>query len=47
MYRRKKKKGKPSRVALCAAAQKLARVVYVLLTQEEDFQAKPSRRKNG
>jgi len=47
MYRRKKKKGKPSRVAICAAAHKLARIVYVLLTRKEDFQAKPSRRKNA
>lgn len=46
MYRRKKK-GKHGRLAICASAHKLARVVYVLLTREEDFQANPSRRRKS
>ena len=37
MYRRKKRKGKPARVALCAAANKLARIVYVILARQEDY----------
>jgi len=37
MYRRKKRKGKPARVALCAAANKLARIVYVILARGEDY----------
>lgn len=45
MYRRKKKKGKHGKVAICAAAHKLARVVYVLLTRKEKFQARPVRQK--
>jgi transposase len=45
MYRRKKKKGKHGRLAICAAAHKLARVVFVLLTREENFQVTPTRRK--
>jgi transposase len=44
-WRRKKKKGKHGKLALCAAAHKLARVVYVLLTRNEAFQAKPGRKK--
>lgn len=47
MYRRKKKKGKHGRLAICAAAHKLARVVYVLLVRDEEFQATPTRRKKG
>jgi transposase len=45
MYRRKKKKGKHGRLAICASAHKLARVVYVLLSRQDDFQASPTRRK--
>ena len=37
MYQRKKRKGKPARVALCAAANKLARIVYVILARGEDY----------
>jgi transposase len=37
MYRRKKRKGKPARVALCAAANKLARIVYVILARGENY----------
>jgi transposase len=37
MYRRKRKKRKPARVALCAAANKLARIVYVLLARGEEY----------
>ena len=37
MYRRKKRKGKPARVALCAAANKLARIVYVMLARKQDY----------
>jgi len=44
LYRRKKKKGKHRKVAICAAANKLARVVYVLLKRKEDFKAGPIRR---
>ena len=44
MYRRKKKKGKPGKVAICAAAHKLARIVYVLLTRDEPFQPSPMRK---
>lgn len=36
MYRRKKKR-KPARVALCAAANKLARIVYVMLARGESY----------
>ncbi len=36
-YRHKAKKGKPKKVAMCAAAHKLARIVYVMLTRNEDF----------
>lgn len=45
MYRRKKRKGKHGRLAICAAAHKLARVVFVLLTRQEDFQASARRHK--
>ena len=38
MYRRKRKKRKPARVALCAAANKLARIVYVILARGEAYQ---------
>ena len=37
MYQRKKKKRKPARVALCAAANKLARIVYVILARGEQY----------
>jgi transposase len=37
MYRRKRKKRKPTRVALCAAANKLARIVYVILARGEAY----------
>lgn len=37
MYQRKKRKGKPAWVALCAAANKLARIVYVILARGEDY----------
>ena len=37
MYQRKKRKGKPARVALCAAANKLARIVYVILARGEEY----------
>ena len=37
MYRRKRKRRKPARVALCAAANKLARIVYVILARGEDY----------
>lgn len=47
MYRRKKRKGKHGRLAICAAAHKLARVVYVLLTRQDEFQPTPSRRKKA
>jgi len=39
MYQRKKRKGKPARVALCAAANKLARIVYVILARGEDYRS--------
>lgn len=47
IYRRKKKKTKNGRLALCAAAHKLARVVYVLLSQNKSFQAEPGRIKSA
>jgi len=47
IYRRKKKKGKHGKLACCAAAHKLARVIYVLLTRNESFQAKPGRKKTA
>jgi transposase len=47
IYRRKKKKAKNGRLAVCAAAHKLARVVYVLLSQNKTFQAKPGRIKSA
>jgi len=37
MYRRKRKRRKPARVALCAAANKLARIVYVILARGEEY----------
>lgn len=37
MYRRKRKRRKPARVALCAAANKLARMVYVMLSRGEPY----------
>ena len=39
LYARKKRKGKPTRVAMCAAAHKLARIVYVILARREDFRS--------
>jgi len=44
LYRRKVKKGKRKKVALCAAAHKLARIVYVILRREEVFRPAPPRR---
>jgi transposase len=41
MYRRKRKKTKVGRVAPCAAAHKLARIVYVILVRSEDFRPHP------
>ena len=41
MYRRKRKKRKPARVALCAAANKLARIVYVILARGEEYRPVP------
>lgn len=38
-YRRKRKRGKPGSVAICAAAHKLARAVWVVLARGEDFRA--------
>jgi transposase len=43
-YRRKSKKGKPKKVAMCAAAHKLARIVYVMLTRDEEFRPPRLRR---
>lgn len=40
-YRRKRKRGKPGSVAICAAAHKLARAVWVVLTRGEDFASEP------
>lgn len=37
MYQRKRKKGKAGKQALCAAAHKLARIVFVLLTTDKTF----------
>ena len=37
MYKRKKRNRKPARVALCAAANKLARIVYVILARGEEY----------
>lgn len=37
MYHRKRFKGKPAKVAICAAANKLSRVIYAMLTNETDF----------
>ncbi len=44
IYRRKKKKGKHTKEAICSAGHKLARIVYVMLTRNESFQAKPGRK---
>lgn len=38
-YRRKRAKGKPGAVAICAAAHKLARAVWVVLARGEEFSA--------
>ena len=43
-YRRKAKRGKPKKVAMTAAAHKLARIVYVMLTRDEDFRPPRQRR---
>lgn len=37
MYHRKRRKGAPARVAICAAANKLARVIYSMLTNQVPF----------
>jgi transposase len=44
MYRRKRERGKAGKLAVCAAAHKLARIVYVLLTRNEVFNPNPRRR---
>lgn len=44
MYRRKRERGKAGKLAVCAAAHKLARVVHVLLTRNEGFNPNPRRR---
>ena len=44
MYRRKRERGKAGKLAVCAAAHKLARVVHVLLTRNEVFNPNPRRR---
>ena len=44
MYHRKRKRGKAGKLAMCAAAHKLARVVHVLLTRNEAFNPDPRRR---
>ena len=36
-YRRKRKKGKAPKVALCAAAHKLARIVWAMLTHQTEY----------
>ena len=36
-----KERGKPSSVAICAAAHKLARAVWVVLVRKDDFAADP------
>jgi transposase len=41
-YRRKTKKGKPKKAAMCAAGHKLARIIYAMLTKDEPF--RPTRR---
>ena len=41
-YRRKTKKGKSKKVAMCAAGHKLARIIYAMLTKDEAF--RPTRR---
>jgi transposase len=40
-YQRKKKRGKPGSVAVCAAAHKLARAIWVVLVRKVDFVADP------
>ena len=37
MYRRKKAKGKPWKVSLCAGANKLARIVWAILARDEEY----------
>lgn len=37
MYHRKRAKGKPAKVAICAAANKLARVIYSMLKNDAPF----------
>jgi transposase len=37
MYHRKRAKGKPAKVAICAAANKLARVIYAMLSNQTSF----------
>lgn len=41
MFRRKRKKGKAGKEALCAAAHKLARIVHLLLTTDQTFNPTP------
>lgn len=40
-YKRKRRRGKPGSVAVCAAAHKLARAVWVVLVRKEEFKADP------
>jgi transposase len=47
MHKRKRKKGKHARVAICAGAHKLARIGYVVLTRKENFRATPPRGKQA
>ena len=44
-YRRKSKRGKPKKLAMTAAAHKLARIVYVMLTRGEEF--RPPRQRHS
>ncbi len=44
-YRRKVSRGKPKKLAMTAAAHKLARIIYVMLARGEDF--KPPRQRSN
>ena len=46
-YRRKSRKGKPKKLAMTAAAHKLARIVYVMLTRGEEFRSPRQRQDNA
>ena len=43
-YRRKRKRGKPGALAICAAAHKLSRAVWVVLARGERFLADPTKK---